>query len=275
MHLNYERLRKSPVTFQKMTGLDIEKFDELVILLSPSFAQIEAKKLRSGRNSRLPSVADKLLCGLVYYRTYITHTFLGYLFSLHNSNICRLLQKLEPLLAKKITITKDRSLTSDKVLKLLVDVSEQPTQRPAKKQKKSYSGKKKRHTIKTELVMEESGKIISVSKFHKGKIHDFRIRKGETPLPICHQKLADSGYQGWQKLQKNVIIPYKRKKKQPLSKEEKLHNKQLASIRVRIEHKIRQIKTFKIMSDVYRNFQKKYGLRFNIIAGLVNFKCGF
>ncbi|WP_339043941.1 hypothetical protein [Cardinium endosymbiont of Tipula unca] len=55
MHLNYERLRKSPVTFQKMTGLDIEKFDELVILLSPSFAQIEAKKLRSGRNSRLPS----------------------------------------------------------------------------------------------------------------------------------------------------------------------------------------------------------------------------
>ncbi len=73
----------------------------------------------------------------------------------------------------------------------------------------------------------------------------------------------------------NVIIPYKRKKKQPLSKEEKLHNKQLASIRVRIEHKIRQIKTFKIMSDVYRNFQKKYGLRFNIIAGLVNFKCGF
>ncbi|WP_339044188.1 transposase family protein [Cardinium endosymbiont of Tipula unca] len=84
MHLNYERLRKSPVTFQKMTGLDIEKFDELVILLSPSFAQIEAKKLRSGRNSRLPSVADKLLCGLVYYRTYITHTFLGYLFSLHS-----------------------------------------------------------------------------------------------------------------------------------------------------------------------------------------------
>ncbi len=82
---------------------------------------------------------------------------------------------MEPLLAKKITITKDRSLTSDKVLKLLVDVSEQPTQRPVKKQKKSYSGKKKRHTIKTELVMEESGKIISVSKSHKGKIYDFRM----------------------------------------------------------------------------------------------------
>jgi len=49
---------------------------------------------------------------------------------------------METLLAKKITITKGRSLTADKVLELLADVSEQPNQGPIKKQKRSYSGKK-------------------------------------------------------------------------------------------------------------------------------------
>jgi len=136
----------------------------------------------------------------MYYRTYISHVFLGYLFNLHNSNICRLLRKMEPLLAKKISIKKDRNLTAEKVLKLLADVSEQPTQRPSKKQKKSYSGKKKRHTMKTEIVMREDGKILSVSKSHKGRVHDFRIRKGERLLPAQSIKLADSGYQGWQKI---------------------------------------------------------------------------
>jgi hypothetical protein len=178
---------------------------------------------------------------------------------------------MESLLAKKITIQKDRSLTAEKVLQILVDVSEQPTQR----QKQSYSGKKKRHTIKTEIALQEDGRILSVSKSHKGRVHDFRIRKGEKLLPRESLKLADSGYQGWQKLQSNVIIPYKKSKKRSLTKQQKEHNRKLASIRMSVEHKIREIKVFKIMSEVYRNFQKKYNLRFNIIAGLVNFKHAF
>src|SRR6185369_10670608 len=101
----------------------------------------------------LPTIENKILCALICYRTYVTHVFLGYLFNLHNANICRLIKKMEPLLAKKVTITKDTSLTSQEVLKLLADVTEQPTQRPVKKQKKSYSGKKRRHTIKTEIIV--------------------------------------------------------------------------------------------------------------------------
>jgi len=109
----------------------------------------------------------------------------------------------------------------------------------------------------------------------KERVHDFRIRKGEKPLPRESLKLADSGYQGWQKLQSHGMIPYKKSKKNPLTKEQKEHNRKLTSIRIRIEHKIREIKVFRIMSEVYRNFQKKYNLRFNIIAGLVNFKHAF
>jgi len=206
MHLTYTRISKYPYNFRRITGLRLEVFDQLVLQVRPVFEELESSKLRHGRMSHLPTLEDKLLCVLMYYRTYISHVFLGYLFNLHNSNICRLLRKMEPLLAKKISIKKDRSLTSDKVLRILADVSEQPTQRPTKKQKKSYSGKKKRHTIKTEIVMREDGKILSVSKSHKGRVHDFKIRKGEKLLPTECVKLADSDYQGWQKLQSHVGV---------------------------------------------------------------------
>jgi len=275
MHLTYARLSKHPHSFMRISGLSLEAFNKLVTKIGPSFDQLEAKKLCHGRPSHLPTLEDKLLCVLMYYRTYVSHVFLGYLFNLHNSNICRLLRKMEPLLAKKISIKKDRSLTAEKVMRILVDVSEQPTQRPTKRQKQSYSGKKKRHTIKTEIAIGEDGRILSVSKPHKGRVHDFRIRKGEKPLPRESLKLADSGYQGWQRLQSNVIIPYKKSKKKPLTKEQKEHNRKLASTRMKVEHKIREIKVFRIMSEVYRNFQKKYNLRFNIVAGLVNFKHTF
>ncbi|ACP20856.1 hypothetical protein Aasi_1490 [Candidatus Amoebophilus asiaticus 5a2] len=194
MHLTYTRISKYPYNFRRITGLRLETFDKLVLKVRPLFEELESSKLRHGRMSHLPTLEDKLLCVLMYYRTYISHVFLGYLFNLHNSNICRLLRKMEPLLAKKISIKKDRSLTSEKVLRILADVSEQPTQRPSKKQKKSYSGKKKRHTIKTEIVMGEDGKILSVSKSHKGKVHDFKIRKGEKLLPKESLKLADSDF---------------------------------------------------------------------------------
>lgn len=159
----------------------------------------------------------------------------------------------------------------------MADVTEQQIQRPedSKKRKKSYSGKKRTNTMKTEIIIEEGGRILSVSKSYRGRISDFRIRKQEKYLPLDSIKHADSGYQGWQKLQSNVIIPYKKYRKKPLTPEQKEHNRRLASFRMRVENKIREIKIFKIMSNVYRNFQKKYNLRFNIIAGIVNLKHAF
>src|ERR1700733_11588462 len=105
MHLTYQRLSKRPLSFIRMTGLTIQEFKELVNKIAPSYQQIEESKLCHGRNSRLVTLEDKLRCVLIYYRTYITHVFLGYLFNLHASNICRLFKKLEPFLAQKITIT--------------------------------------------------------------------------------------------------------------------------------------------------------------------------
>ena len=51
---------------------------------------------------------------------------------INDSNITRMFKKIEPLLAGKIQIKKDRTLTQDAVETLLLDVTEQPIQRPKK-----------------------------------------------------------------------------------------------------------------------------------------------
>ena len=278
MQLTYERLKKKPQIFLRLTGTTISEFEQIVEKVKPLWEEeIEKQKKLPGRTSQLKYFEDKLLVLLMYYRTYITHEFIGYLVGLHNANICRLFKKLEPLVAKKITIKKDRSLTQEEVIKILADVTEQPTQRPKKnsKQKKHYSGKKKRHTLKAEIVMQDNGRILSTSRTRPGRTHDFRIRKEGKPLPGNSENYVDSGYQGLQKIANNVTLPFKRRKNKPLTDEQKRHNKELAFIRTRVENKIREIKTFKIMSETYRNFQRKHNLRFNIIAGVVNLKHAF
>jgi hypothetical protein len=52
-------------------------------------------------------------------------------------------------LAKNLAIRKDRSLPQGDLVKIIADVTEINVQRPKKKQKEKYSGKKKRRTSKT------------------------------------------------------------------------------------------------------------------------------
>ena len=58
--------------------------------------------------------------------------------------------------------------------------------------------------------------------------------------------------------------------KQPLNKTDKKRNKQLSGIRVFIENVIGMLKRFKILAERYRNRRKRFGLRFNLIAGIYN-----
>jgi hypothetical protein len=256
----------------RLTGVKVEEFREIVAIVRLEWDKLQSQKKVSGRNSHLKTLEDEVLLVLIYYRFYVTHEFLGYLFNLDNSNICRHLQKVEPLLAKNLGIKKDRSLSSKDLSKIIVDVTEINTQRPKKNQRKYYSGKKKRHTQKIEVQINEKGKIIGVSKSYPGRKHDFAIRKSEKPMPRDAIILADSGYQGLQKKNKNAILPHKRRRKIPLSAEEKAHNRDLPFKRVLIENVFAKLKKFKILSSVYRNFKKKLHMRFNVIAGIHNLK---
>jgi hypothetical protein len=57
-----------------------------------------------------------------------------------------------------------------------------------------------------------------------------------------------------------------------LGKEEKAFNRSVSSVRVLGEHIIGHIKRFKIVADRYRNRRKRFGLRFNPIAGICNYE---
>lgn len=198
--------------------------------------------------------------------------FLEMLFDLDESNICRHIQRLEPMLADAIKISKNRELSQSDLETILIDATEIQIQRPLKNQQKFYSGKKKRHMIKFEIQTDSNGKILNVSKGHSGKTHDFRIRKNSGHVPRDALVLADSGYQGLQKIHPKTVLPHKRRRKLPLTSEQKAHNTAFSSKRVSIEHVFSQLKKFKILGSVYRNFRKKLHLRFNIIAGIYNLK---
>jgi IS5 family transposase len=140
-----------------------------------------------------------------------------------------------------------------------------------KKQRQSYSGKKKRHTQKAQLVVDTKTKQILATAFSNGKEHDFKLfGKSRTALLPQTKCLADRGYLGIAKLHANSQTPHKRSKRHPLSKEQKQENRQLSRERFLVEHVIRSVKIFRILAERYRNRRKRFGLRFNLIAALCN-----
>ena len=106
-------------------------------------------------------------------------------------------------------------------------------------------------------------------------MHDFKIHKSSDPLPIGTRVYADSGYQGLQKKHKNARTPIKKRKKKPLTYWQKKYNHIISKRRIKVENVIAELKNFRILSHRYRNKRKGYNLKFNIVAGIVNFKNNF
>ena len=73
-----------------------------------------------------------------------------------------------------------------------------------------------------------------------------------------------------QKLHANTVMPKKRSKKHPLTKQDKAQNKRISSQRVPCENVIGYLKRFKIIADRYRNRRKRFALRFNLLAAIYN-----
>ena len=82
--------------------------------------------------------------------------------------------------------------------------------------------------------------------------------------------IVDTGYTGIKKLHANSRVPTKRSARKPLTKDDKFLNRKIASERALNENVIGSLKRFKILSDRYRNRRKRFGLRFNLIAGIYN-----
>jgi hypothetical protein len=132
---------------------------------------------------------------------------------------------------------------------------------------------KKTHTIKTQLLVDEQSHEILKIDCTKGRVHDFTLfKRSRIWLHPDTEILADLGYLGMKKIHKNSCIPYIGYKKRPLTKEKRQFNYQLSRRRIRIENIIRQCKIFRIAKQTYRGKHKNYGLVWNVVARLVNFK---
>ena len=98
------------------------------------------------------------------------------------------------------------------------------------------------------------------------------FKQSKTSLSPTIECLVDKGYQGIQKLHSNSQVPKKKPRKGELTDLDKKKNRELARKRVVGEHINRRLKIFKILADRYRNRRKRFGLRFNLIAGLYNYE---
>ena len=273
--LSYTKLRRKPQTFCRLFGVKVENFEKILQKASPLWERKGLKQYqRPGRPYKL-ELPDMILALLLYYRSYITQEFIGYLFGVDDSQVCRFIKRLEPILAHVVAISKRKKLSKEEVESLIIDATEQPIQRPKKGQKPYYSGKKKRHTLKTEIRVNLKGRIVHVSKSHPGSVHDFMVFKKEPLPPEGSRLFVDSGYQGIHEIHSDSEFPYKSRKNNPLDEEEKQYNSGLARIRVMAENVLAKLKTFNILSQKYRNKRKRYDVKFNIIAGIVNMNQGF
>jgi len=296
--MSYARLSRRPLLFKSFTGLYISEFDVISREIESRYEEHERKRLSkrmrqrdvgAGRPFKL-KVKERFLMLLVYYRLYITYTLSGFLFDLDQSNICRDMSIIEPLVKRCIPLPKKlykrtrRLRTIDEVeeyfpgFKAFIDSSEQEIPRPENKRKRKsyYSGKKKKHTIKTQYMVNSEGTILHKTGHDRGRIHDYEIFKNKHPTtPLQVENVFDLGYMGVKNDFPTVksVLPFRKKrKKSELSNEEKRHNRNHFKLRVIVEHTVSRIKKFGIMGTKFRNRLGRYDRTSDIVSGLVNFR---
>ncbi len=270
----YKIISQRPRNFKRLVGVSLETFKEMVEIVRES----EIKRLNwetRWRDEEL-SLEDQTLLAMMYLRSYTTYLFLWGIFDVSESNACRKSKKIEDILIKswKFSLPK-KSILQSELETIIFDATEVQIERPSKRQRRSYSGKKKKHTNKVQVVISSSGQILKTD-FAYGKVHDKKLfDKSRLMISKKTKKLWDSWYQWVQKDMHNVYIPKKASKKQPLTKEEKQKNYELSKKRILVENKLCQIKVFDIFDEKYRNKWRRFWLRFNLVCWIVNHNNGF
>ena len=267
-------LNLKPDQFQRRFGIKIETLKAMVSALE-NFKS-ENQKDKRGRRTIL-TLEEQVLVTLEYWREYRTYFHIGTTWGVSESTICRIVTDIESTLMKtgKFRIPGKKALLKDSDYPeyVVMDVTETTIERPKKKQKRYYSGKKKCHTLKTQLVINQETKEIICTAFGSGHCHDFNLfKKSKIHFHPETNSLQDSGYQGIKDYHTNSYIPRKKPKNGKLSRIEKDYNRVLAQERIVIEHVNRSLKIFKILSSRYRNRRRRYGLRCNLLSAIYNYE---
>lgn len=270
-------LNLNEVDFKLHTGIRKEKFFEILEFLTVEFNKAHEK----GSNKGI-GITCRFVLAITYWRDYRPMRQMALDYDISKTTVCDSIKWIEITLSKwdrfvlqdiKTEIEKLES-QGIKVENIIGDVEEQPIERPNVNQEESYSGKKKRHTTKNQIIIVEGVKRIINYYNANGTTHDYKMLKDSNILGILEEKgiggKFDSGYQGVQTELSKAVIPKKKSKNHELTEEEKEFNKQLSQKRIAIEHVNRELKIFRIMKETYRNHQNRYEEKLQIMCGIYN-----
>lgn len=296
--VKFEELKKSPHLFKNFTGLSLEGFYELLAAFRRAYEEDlerrdaererpRERKRGGGRKGRLLTIEDKLVFILFYFRIYPIQVLQGYLFGMGQPQANEWVHRLTPILNQALGYEMQlparqkndikEILAACPGLEFIIDGTERPIRRPKdeERQRKNYSGKKKRHTVKNQVISDKkTGKIRALSRTVEGKKHDKKLAdEEETPFPPGSTLWKDTGYQGYEPDNTHTLQPKKKPKGGELTAEEKEQNKAISSERIAVEHSIGGVKVFRIVHDVFRNMRKDFDdLAMETACGLHNLR---
>lgn len=308
-HIQDERL------FKALTGVSRTEFQQLLPVFITSYQELQQETYETekatrqrqsggGQKGKLPTMELKLFFILYYWKVYPTYDVLGFQFGLDRSKaytnvqalwpvLERTLEKLEVLPVRSFSRVEDLQAAFEGLQDLLVDATERPHARPKDEgeQRKKYSGKKKRHTVKNTVIAALSKWILFLGYTVAGSIHDYTQFKKEFPVDGGRDEVVqwfkdfilwlDLGYLGAQKTYKadTVNMPHKKPRKSKrhpsptLTEEQKAENREISRVRVIVEQAIRGMKRFDIVTHTFRNRLKNFvDTAVLLAAGLWNWK---
>ena len=296
--LRYGALSVHPRVFKSMTGLRVADFDALVEDVLPALRGAEQAR-RSGR-PRQRAVGgghpfelagrDQILLTVVWLRQYPIHEVLGYLFGVSDSTVSRVIPRVLPLLeqagrdtmrlpdpGKKRRRTLDALLAALPEVVVIIDRFEQRVQRPRDRQAADdlYSGKKKQHTLKSQVAVDEEGRIVAVAARVRGPTADLTLLEQSgllERLPAGVGALGDLGYVGIDKLHPTGLgaAPRKKPRGQPRPAADIAYNTAFSRRRIVVEHSIGQLRRFQSLTQTDRQQRRGHTARVRAVAGLVN-----
>jgi hypothetical protein len=297
MILRYVHLGRYPAVFLSLTGLRAAEFDALVADLLPGYAASEQARLQRPARQRAIGAGhpfalaprDQLLLAVVWLRVYPTHEVLGYLFGISDTTATRALARWLPLLeaagrdtmrlpdpGRKHRRHLDALLADTPALAVIIDTFEQRVQRPRARAAadRLYSGKKKQHTLKVQLAIDElTGAVVDVADSVPGPTADIALVEQSGllgRLPPGVGALGDLGYPGLDKVHPLGAIPRRKPRGRDRPPEDVAYNRAFARRRIPVEHTIGQVRSYQSLSQTDRHHRRHHSARVRAVAGLVN-----
>ena len=144
------------------------------------------------------------------------------------------------------------------------------------RQRAYYSGKKKAHTLKSRVAVDEGGRIADVGDSRPGRWADLKVfRRSGLLGELARGKvgaLGDLGYVGRAGVSPRLEAATPRRKPRGKDRppQDRRYNRAFARRRIKVGHAIGRRRRFQALSAVNRHGRKGHAARVRAVAGLVN-----